>query len=110
MAVAAGAVSTAFFALRPFGNKNTLVWLRALRTLVLDELLLASLSAPPAATEPMPQSAATAVVQPASGSNPARLERWFSAKEAQEWEWVKIERRRRRGWLIRSRRQSTSPI
>ena len=54
-------------------NKNTLVWLRAPRTLVLDELLPAVLSAPPAATELLPQSAATAVVQPASGSNPARL-------------------------------------
>ena len=77
-------------------NKNTLVWLRAPRTLVLDELLPAALSAPSAATELLPQSAAaagvpaalsvssaatellpqsaaTAEVQPASGSNLARL-------------------------------------
>ena len=54
-------------------NKNTLVWLRAPRTLVLDELLPAALSAPSAATELLPQSAATAEVQPASGSYPARL-------------------------------------
>ena len=78
-------------------NKNTLVWfLRARRTLILDELLPAALSAPSAATELLPQSAATAgfpatlsvssaatelmpqsaasaEVQPASGSNPARL-------------------------------------
>ena len=77
-------------------SKNTLVWLRAPRTLILDELLPAALSAPSAATELlpqsaatagvsaalsvsssatelMPQSAATAEVQPASGSNPARL-------------------------------------
>ena len=77
-------------------NKNTFVWLRAPRTLVLDELPPAALPAPPAATELMPQSAATAgdfaalsassaatvpsppfaappVVQPASGSDPARL-------------------------------------
>ena len=54
-------------------NKNTLVWLRALRTLILDELLPAALLAPPAATELLPQSAATAEVQPASGSNPPRL-------------------------------------
>ena len=84
-------------------NKNTLVWLRAPRTLVLDELLLAALSAPPAATELLPQSAATAIVQPnpawlpyvfepVSGPHPAWLERWFLAKEAQEWEWVKIEK------------------
>ena len=117
-------------------NKNTFVWLRAPRTLVLDELLPAALPAPHAATELMPQSAATAgdfaalsassaatvpmppsaapaVVQPASGSDPARLpfasiepvrgphpawlERWIKfeqalAKEAQEWEWVKIEK------------------
>ena len=52
----------------------------------------AALSASSAATVPMPQSAATAVVQPASGSNPAWLERCFLAKEAQEWEWVKIEK------------------
>ena len=114
-------------------NKNTFVWLRVLRTLVLDELLLAALPAPLAATELMPESAATAgdfaalsassaatvplpphaalaVVQPASGSDPARppfasfepvspawLERWIKfeqalSKEAQEWEWVKIEK------------------
>ena len=77
-------------------NKNTFVWLRAPRTLVLDELLPAALPAPPAAIELMPQSAATAgdfaalsassaatvpmppsaapaVVLPASGSDPARL-------------------------------------
>ena len=78
-------------------NKNTLVWFpRARRTLILDELLPAALSAPSAATELLPQSAATAgvteglsvssattdflpqsaasaEVQPASGSNPARL-------------------------------------
>ena len=119
-------------------NKNTFVWLRAPRTLVLDELLPAALPAPHAATELMPQSAATAgdfaalsassaatvpcrlppsaapaVVQPASGSDPARLpfasiepvggphpawlERWIRfeqalAKEAQGWEWVQIEK------------------
>ena len=54
-------------------NKNTLVWLRAPRTVILDELLPAALLAPSAATELSPQSAATAEVQPASGSNPARL-------------------------------------
>ena len=109
-------------------NKNTLVWLRAPRTLVLDELLPAALSAPPAATELLSQSAATAgilprfqplqprpcvcrsllrllwtasgpdparlpfVLEPVSGAHPAWLERWFLAKEAQEWEWVKIEK------------------
>ena len=116
-------------------NKNTFVWLRAPRKLVLDELLPAALSAPRAATELMPQSAATAgdfaalsassaatvpmppsaapAVQPASGSDPARLpvasiepvsgphpawlERWIRfeqslAKEARKWEWVQIEK------------------
>ena len=41
-------------------NKNMCVWLRAPRKLVLDELLPAALSARHAATELMPQSAATA--------------------------------------------------
>ena len=94
-------------------SKNTLVWFpRARRTLILDELLPAALSAPSAATELLPQSAATAAVQPACGSNPARLPcvpvgpvrgptlRGSSAgflfeealaKEAQEWEWVTVE-------------------
>ena len=127
-------------------NKNTLVWLRAPRTLVLDELLPAALPAPPAATEPLPQSAATAgdnaalsassaatvplppsaapaVVQPASGSDPARLpfasiepvrgphlvwlQRWIMfehalTKEAQQWEWVKIEKEEQ-GQMVNSK-------
>ena len=40
-------------------NKNTLVWFpRTRRTLILDELLPSALSAPSAATELLPQSAA----------------------------------------------------
>ena len=94
--------------------------LPAPRRLCLDELLFdatagvsAALSVSSAATELMPQSAATAEVQPASGSNPARLpyvpiepvrgphlawlERWILfeqalAKEAQEWDWGQIEK------------------
>ena len=94
-------------------NKNTLVWYpRTRRTLILGELLPAPLSISSAATELLPQSAATAEVQPASGSDPARLpcvaaepvrgphpawlERWFEfeeglTKEAKEWEWVTVE-------------------
>ena len=73
----------------------------------------ATLSASSAATVPLPPSAAPAVVQPASGSDPAQLpfasiepvrgphpawlEHWIKleqalSKEAQEWEWVKIEK------------------
>ena len=44
-------------------NKNTLVWFpRTRRTLILDELLPAALSVPSAATELLPQCAATAGV------------------------------------------------
>ena len=52
-------------------NKNTLVWFP--HTLVLDELLPATLSVSSAATELLPLLAATAVVQPACGSDPAWL-------------------------------------
>ena len=97
-------------------NKNALVWFpRTRRMLVVDELLPAALSVSSAATELLPQSAATAEVQPAGGSDPARLpcdatsgvaatnfepvggphpawlERWIQfeeglTKEAKEWE------------------------
>ena len=70
---------------------------RTRRTFILDELLPAALSVSSAATELLPQSAATAEVQPAGGSDLARLpcdasepvrgphptwlERWFQFEE-----------------------------
>ena len=102
-------------------NKNTLVWFpRSRRTLVLDKLLPAALSVSSAATELLPLPAATAVVQPACGPDPARLpfdatvgvaatdfepasgphpalvKRWIQfeeglAKDVKEWEWVTVE-------------------
>ena len=100
-------------------NKNTLVWLRAPRTLVLDELLLAApLSSscrdrafcrsllrllwilPAGCSNP---ARLPFVLEPGSGAHPAWLNHWFSTKKAQEWEWVEIEEEEEKEKVVNSK-------